>query len=301
MEIKTKKKFYYKGEAARKTVGSRGIYIPPAYTNVMASFSKHKKLQAVATDKSGKLQYFYTKKHKDDASLQKWERMFEFVKKIPLIRKHITKMTKDNSENKEEVALGLGFFLMDTCNFRVGGHSKKTYGVSTLKNAHLKDGFINYVGKSGVINTCNVPSSIIKTLKNKYISNKPSAQKFNQTLLKFGNFTCKDFRSFKANSTFIEKVLHLEKTKISENMKEREDYCKIALAYTADRLHHSPAICKGSYIVPDLLTSYKNGELFKIVSKFDKIKLKKHEYNSKGEVILLYFLTALHTQKGTTL
>jgi DNA topoisomerase-1 len=282
---KTKKqKCIHIGKSALKLTKKRGIYIPPSYTNVSVSCDENEKLQATAKDKSGKVQYFYTKRHKEHASAKKWMRLRDFIEQIPKIRKYFDVILNDVKSSDKDKALALGVKLMDTCNFRVGGQSKKTYGASTLKKNHLKSNSIEYIGKSGVTNKCEIDREFMRLIKNIYIPHKPSFQYFNKELKRFGNFTCKDFRSFKANAIFVDVLFELENKKKTQNQKERDNNIKTAIVLSANKMHHTPSICKGSYLLPFVIESYRDG-----LMKLEKKELNRN-YITVGESILWDFL-----------
>ena len=243
--------FCQEGKSARNTLKYRGIYIPPKYNKVRAACSTKSRLQAKATDKAGKEQYFYSKTHKKDSEEKKWSRMREFSNEVDYIREDI--QNNIHQQDLKKRALGTAFLLIDNCNFRIGSASNKNVtGVTTIKAGHITPQKIEFVGKSGKINSCDIS---LTHLKKNFLEHKPTQFELNDYLKKFGSFTCKDFRTFNANESLISTLFELQGGQ-NPTPVERKQILKKAIAQTAKALHHTPAICKSSYLYPKLLQLY---------------------------------------------
>lgn len=238
----------FKGSRAKAR--ERGVYIPPAYTNIMISKDPRSPLQATAVAVNGKRQYYYTPEHKALSSHKKWIRLHEFSKILPEIR-------KDMKNNPKSIYVGI--WLVDNCKFRAGSPNGAT-GVSTLKPNHVKNNSVSFIGKSKVQNTCSIDKKFMKNVK-EYASNPPSAVQLNDYMASFGNLTLKDFRTFHSNATFLD---YLCDQHPPSTQKERKAMIKNAISYAADKLMHTPSIAKKSYLFPELLKSYESGRLDKI-------------------------------------
>ena len=243
------------------------IYIPPAYNNVMINKNKDSKVLAIGIDKKGRKQYIYNKKSIIKNSKNKFKNLINFGKNY---KKIINKINKDINSNKKEKLIALILKIIIECNFRIGNEKyvkdNKSYGVSTLKNNHLSiynnKITIDFIGKKGVRNICEVKDNIIvknlKTLKknnNKrlftYKNNNITSLDVNNYLKELGNFTTKNFRTWSANIHLIKELL-----KKNSNIKE----CIENVAY---KLHHTPSICKKNYLDPKLINLYiKNKNKF---------------------------------------
>ena len=96
--------------------------------------------------------------------------------------------------------------------------------------------------------------------------------------LKKYNVTCKDLRTWNANIIFLKNVKHeLElwnKDQTSE-LKIRKKIIRESLKKTASSLHHTPAICKSSYIYKDILNKIEDNDI--IINKLvnENIKVEK--------------------------
>lgn len=262
----------------------KNIYIPPAYDNVKIN-KKKEKILAIGIDTKGRKQYTYNKKSIEKNSINKFKKLIEFGKNYDKIIKKIDMDFYTGIDNKEKQIATILKIIMD-CNFRVGNEKytkdNKSYGVSTLENQHIKiknnKVIIDFIGKKGVRNKCEIKNKkIIRTLKakKKLLNNKDriftyrknnnyyhiKSNDVNIYLKKLGNYTTKNFRTWSANIELIKNL--------------KNDNLKLAIEKVANKLHHTPAICKKNYLDPKLIEFYEK----------DKNKFIKY---FKGDVNNLY-------------
>jgi DNA topoisomerase-1 len=262
----------------------KNIYIPPAYDNVKIN-KKKGKILAIGIDTKGRKQYTYNKKSIEKNSVNKFKKLIEFGKNYDKIIKKIDMDFYTGVDNKEKQIATILKIIMD-CNFRIGNDKytkdNKSYGVSTLENQHIKiknnKVIIDFIGKKGVRNECEIKNKkIIRTLKakKKLLNNKDriftyrknnkyyhiKSNDVNIYLKKLGNYTTKNFRTWSAN---IELIKNLKNNNL-----------KLAIEQVANKLHHTPAICKKNYLDPKLIEFYEK----------DKNKFIKY---FKGDVNNLY-------------
>jgi DNA topoisomerase IB len=192
-----------------------------------------------------------------------------------------------NEQKKEKIAeltgldlLALSILLMDECNFRVGNLKyKNSTGLLTIETKHCdaKKGKIEFLGKKQVVNSCLLDDKFltdqIRQLWNEVDTYSPrtDGRKF---LFSFDNgkhrvntndlnnflkiyhpsFSAKMFRTWKANSFFLEK---LKTQPIPEKKGEFNENLKTSIEYAAEKLYHTPGICKKSYIDNRIIQLYK--------------------------------------------
>jgi DNA topoisomerase-1 len=154
----------------------KNIYIPPAYNNVMINKNINSKILVIGIDKKGRKQYIYNKKLINKNSKNKFKKLINFGKNY---KKIITKINRDLNSNKKEKLIALILKIIIECDFRIGNEKylkdNNSHGVSTLKNNHILINnnkiIIDFIGKKGVRNLCEVKDNIIiknlKTLKKK--------------------------------------------------------------------------------------------------------------------------------------
>lgn len=244
----------------------KNIYIPPAYDNVKIN-KKKGKILAIGIDTRGRKQYTYNKKSIEKNSVNKFKKLIEFGKNYDKIIKKIDMNFYTGVDNKEKQIATILKIIMD-CNFRVGNDKytkdNNSYGVSTLENQHIKiknnKVIIDFIGKKGVRNECEIKNKkIIRTLKakKKLLNNKDriftyrknnkyyhiKSNDVNIYLKKLGNYTTKNFRTWSANIKLINYL--------------KNNNLKLSIEQVANKLHHTPAICKKNYLDPKLIEFYE--------------------------------------------
>ena len=255
------------------------FYIPPAYDDVKINMKKNKVL-AIGYDDKSRPQYIYDNKYTKRQSKNKFKKLINFGENYEKIYKKIERDLLSKDEKTREIAMIL--MLIIDCNFRVGNdkytRDNKSYGVSTLEKKHIQkesgELVIDFVGKKGVRNKCVIKNDKIKkklTKKKKQLKKKSdkvfsykrsgdmfhvSANDVNEYLKKIGKYSTKYFRTWNANIEFI---------KESNKAKDMNE----CIERVADKLHHTPTICKKDYLNKNLLEFYKkNPKKFK--NYFDK-------------------------------
>lgn len=282
-EIYKKKDGYYnknnKKITDKKTLDFiKTIYIAPAYKNVIIFKNDNKKL-AQGYDVDGRLQIIYRPTFIKKQTNKKYCRMLKFNSAIPKIEQEIRSRLKNKEyDKKKQVAIIVR--IIAHCHFRVGSESYKhrynSFGITTIQSKHVKiinnNITIEFTGKKGIKNLCIINNAeLVKHLKNLkklstnshlfHINGKPiSAKSINSFIKSFGEFTSKDFRTWYANKYMIEE---LKKSKpIEDTILKRKKQIKNALDNVAQKLHHTSAICKKSYIDNGIIDKFViNGKI----------------------------------------
>ena len=255
-----------------------GIYIPPAYDNVKISINKKAKVLAIGYDDKNRPQYIYNKKFTEKMKKKKFYDLYLFGLQYDKIVRDINKNIKQRNDNKLKYICMILKLIMD-CDFRVGNdeYMKKnnSYGVSTLRLKHVlvkgDNITIDFIGKKGVRNTCKVNDKTIKKhLKKRKKTMKNNSRIFtidgvniqstdvNNYIKQFGDFSSKDFRTWSANIKLIKHLLNSKEEKVDQDVKE-------CIKQVADKLHHTPEVCKKNYIYTELIEFYKKDK-----TKFNK-------------------------------
>lgn len=169
-----------------------------------------------------------------------------------------------------------------------------SYGITTVTRDHLtfrSDGTvrIKFIGKKGVENDCVVRDKRLVSAmrridkanrevgngrngvnggKDPYFTYKDDktgemkvikATDVNNFLGKFGQFTSKDYRTWAANVALLGELCKTVGTKgegMGKSVTGRKKDLKEVIERVSVRLHHTPAICKKSYIDNDVLDMY---------------------------------------------
>jgi len=116
------------------------LAIPPAYSNVWICPDPDGHIQATARDARGRKQYRYHPRWREVRDATKFERMLEFGKALPRIRKQVEADLAQPGMPREKV-LATVVRLLETTLMRVGNdeyvRSNRSYGLTTLRNRHV--------------------------------------------------------------------------------------------------------------------------------------------------------------------
>jgi DNA topoisomerase-1 len=267
------------------------IYIPPAYQNVKIYLNKN--LLATGIDSVGRKQYIYSDNMKRKREIKKIKQLRKLSENINNLTKKINKDLL-NKDFKKDKLIALVLKIMDLCNFRGGNkeYEKRygSYGLTTLHKEHIKIKKkyieINFTGKKGVNNNCIINNKIIQNIiKDIYkISSKKDSYIFsiiykgdnisinmvdiNKYLESF-NITCKDLRTWNANIIFLKNIKNqIIKIDNYDNPKIIKKIIRESINKTAISLHNTPAVCKNSYILKNLIVNIetKNNILKKLIN-----------------------------------
>lgn len=275
--------------------------IPPAYKQVEI-FEPSAKIQAISIDDKGRKQYKYHSLFVDERARKKYRNLIHFVSDYSKIMKRLKQGYKNMSngvpKSKDDlICLVIG--LLNTCRIRSGciKHFKDngSYGTTTLLRKHftLKSGEINlkFKGKSGVINTCSIKKKniVYKTLSkflklhknkndyvftyNKVLITQIDINNFLRNITNKKHISSKAFRTYHANIDFINCAIKLhKKNNISAssitNTQVKHNFKQLILNL-ADKLHHTSATFKQSYLYPQLKELYLN-DYKSFITKFKR-------------------------------
>lgn len=251
------------------------LVIPPAWKNVWISPKTNSYLQATGIDEKGRKQYLYHAKWSEYSQKIKYDELLKFGFHLPKLRERYEKDLREKIWSKSKV-LALATALLDELYLRVGNkqytQTNKTHGLTTLRRKHLKeDGknlLINYTAKSGKERSVSLTNKrLIKLLKdcsqlpgydlfryqedgnwytldstelNVYISLNAPEEDY---------YTAKYFRTWGANCVCIKQSDQIPQ--LCENNKKKPETTLIKMV--AENMGHTVAVCKSSYLHPEIL------------------------------------------------
>lgn len=281
------------------------LRVPPAYNDVKINLNKSEKLFAFGIDEAGRPQYIYNQKYVAKQTERKYCKLIKFERKLPAINERIDRLVAQKKWTMNKV-IAVVLRIILHCNFRVGNdiyrRKYNSFGITTVTRDHMtfkSDGTvrIKFVGKKGVENDCTIRdkglvSAMRRIDKNNRNNSHGSAPYFtyndektgelkvikatdvNNFLGKFGKFTSKDYRTWAANVALLVALCSavgnggggIGKTKTARKAELKDIIEKVAV-----QLHHTPAICKKSYIDNGILDMYvdKPGDFKKLVADCD--------------------------------
>ena len=228
------------------------LRVPPGYSDVRINKNKKAPLVWTAVDSKDRLQYRYSDAHKKKANQRKYKKLIETGKSLIVLRKWIHSKLNDTATQKE-LEFAATMALVDRCHMRPGesrytnesGHQ----GATTLTRKNFKKGVLKWIGKSGVAHTKKIDPQLAVVLPRTL--GKTSSKILNKNLNHNFKITCKDIRTFHANSIYLSAIQN-DKTQ------------KQAIKFTASQLGHNPSTSKNNYLSPKILKITKKSQLPKV-------------------------------------
>ena len=282
------------------------VRVPPAYTDVEIDLDPKAKVFAKGKDIAGRRQYIYNPRYVNGQSAKKYCNLIKFGRELPRIKSKVDKMIR-GGKGKDKM-IGLVLRVIMQCNFRIGNevYKKKhnSYGITTLESNHIKikgegKAHIKFVGKKGVVNECMVKNGVLVNELRELIDKRGGkkgegifmykegkelkrvcAIEVNNFLRSFGPFTSKSFRTWEANIVMFKKLMGVG---VEKAVTKRKRVVAGLVKEVAVELHHTPAICRRSYLVPGILGLYVDHP-----TKFADLKKRFKGGMELGEVLISY-------------
>ena len=264
----------------------RSLVIPPAWKSVWICPASNGHIQAVGWDAKNRKQYRYHPAYRAVRDLAKFDRMLEFGKTLPRIRRTVTRDLRRRGMPKRKV-LAAVVKLLETTFIRIGNEEyaeeNGSFGLTTLRNRHVEIlGEMlqfKFRGKSGQSHEIRLEdkrlAAIVRRCKDlpgstlfEYIDDegKPQSLESNDVneylrSVSGGDFTAKDFRTW--GGTCLAAHFLLEQIPESDAPSARA--IKTALVAVvkdvACKLGNKPATCRKYYIHPTVMEAFSTGTL----------------------------------------
>src|SRR6266700_2543611 len=251
------------------------LAIPPAWTDVWICPSANGHLQATGRDARRRKQYRYHDRWREIRDENKFERLADFAKALPNIRRRVARDIKLPGLPRQKV-LATIVRLLERTFIRIGNEEyareNKSFGLTTLKNRHVKvrgaEVRFRFRGKSGRQHEVDVTDRRIAKIISKcqdlpgqdlfqYVNDNGdvqgiTSQDVNEYLREISgeSFTAKDFRTW--GGTVLAAIALSAQEKF-ENQKQAKANVKTAICALAELLGNTPAICRKCYIHPGVI------------------------------------------------
>jgi len=287
----TKKGFAYHDAKGREITDEkvleriRMLAIPPAWTDVWICPRASGHIQATGRDVKGRKQYRYHNGWSRHASETKFERLPEFARALPKLRKRVEADLGRRGISRDKV-IATAVRLLEITLIRVGNaqyaKQNRSYGLTTLNKRHLDvDGTaltFAFKGKSGVEHQVKVRdrklAAVIRSLQDlpgqqvfKYRSEDGSlcpvtSDDVNAYIRDAmgEQFSAKDFRTWAGTVSAARALREMEPATSATDAKRKITLCVKA---TAGLLGNTPTVCRSSYVHPTVLRLFEEGSLFK--------------------------------------
>lgn len=262
------------------------LAVPPAYRDVWICGTPRGHLQATGRDARGRKQYRYHQAWRAVRDCAKFDRMADFVAALPALRRRLRRDLGLAGLPREKV-LACVVSLLSTSAARIGNAEyarvNHSFGITTLRNRHVSfarggRAVLDFAGKGGVRHEIVVDQRRIVQIVRR--CHALPGQHLFQYLDAEGNrhavdsgmvndylcetmgseFTAKDFRTWHATVHAIELLKALPVPRpLSRSAVRRA--CSRVLESVAKLLRNTPAVCRKSYVNPEVFAAWQNGKL----------------------------------------
>jgi DNA topoisomerase IB len=268
----------------------RSLAIPPAWTSVWICADPRGHLQATGRDARGRKQYRYHPRWHAVRGDGKFSRLVAFGQQLPRLRRRLRRDLARRGLPREKV-LAVAVSLLAGTLVRVGNEeyarTNRSYGLTTLRERHvafLRKGraLLRFRGKSGQPHEVRVDDArLTRVLRRctqlpgqslfQYLDDDGTRQSIDSGMVNeylheaMGeDFTAKDFRTWGGT---VQAIACLARTPLPEEASEREQAGAITAVVreVASVLRNTPAVCRGSYIHPDVFDAWRDGSLHRLV------------------------------------
>jgi DNA topoisomerase IB len=263
----------------------RSLAIPPAWKDVWICRDPWGHLQAVGVDDAGRRQYLYHERWREHRDRQKFEKMLDFARALPKLRRAVKRDIAGEGLPRERVLAG-AVRLLDHGFFRIGSESyaeqNESYGLATIRKEHVRvaDGIaiFDYVAKSGQrrVQTIHDPAAIalIGELKARRGGSEEllayregrvwvdvQSSDINEYLKGAvgEEFSAKDFRTWNATVLAAVWLAGNGNSNGASSKTSHKRMISAAVKAVAFFLGNTPAVCRNSYIDPRVFDRYVSG------------------------------------------
>jgi DNA topoisomerase-1 len=259
------------------------LAIPPAWQDVVISSDPSAPLQAVGVDAAGRKQYRYHPEFRAQQEAAKFERLGSFAQRLPDLRRQVNADLALDGLGKDRV-LALMIRLIEEAYFRIGDdrHTRqnKTFGITTLRKKHLKchdeqEFCFIYVGKHGIKQRQVIVDPELNAILRELLDlpghrlfqcidadgkRQPITNRIVNTYIKEAmgeQYSAKDFRTWAGTLLAAEALAEMGS---ADTKRQQQHNIAAACKIVAEQLGNTPAVCRKSYISPQVWETYQQGK-----------------------------------------
>ncbi|CQD20205.1 topoisomerase IB [Mycobacterium europaeum] len=260
----------------------KDLVIPPAWKKVWISPHPNGHIQAVGVDAAGRRQYLYHTAWQQERAEEKFDRVLELSTRLPQWRAAIAKDLARNGLTRKRV-LALALRLLDRGYFRAGGEQyaeeHESYGLATLLCEHVvvRRGAVefDFPAKSGVRRTVEIEDpEVVRAMR--ALTRRPERSerllvcrtasgwvevrsddlnaRFKE--LVGDEYTVKDLRTWHGTVLAATAFADADPA-VSRRVAKRVE--SAVMKEVAEELGNTPAVARGSYVDPRVVTGYEQG------------------------------------------
>ena len=269
----------------------RQLVIPPAWRDVWISADPQSHLQVTGRDAKGRKQYRYHARWREVRDTQKYGHLLAFADALPLIRRQVAADLKQPPLSRTWV-LATVVRILDRAVLRIGNEeyarANGSYGLTTLRNRHVqvRGGRVHFRfrAKSGVLQRIDVADLDLARAVRKcqelpgqllfqYLDSGGSPHSItstdvNEYLRSVGgpDVSAKEFRTWTGT---LAAARGLHRPAPGSTLRDRRAVIVQVIDEVAARLGNTRAVCRKSYIHPEILRAYEAGETLEISGSGD--------------------------------
>ncbi|WP_051361700.1 DNA topoisomerase IB [Solimonas soli] len=262
------------------------LAVPPAYRRVWICADPRGHLQATGYDARGRKQYRYHAGWRRLRDAQKFERMVEFARALPRLRRRLQQDLRRPGLPREKV-LAAVVALLDRTRARIGNREyardNGSYGLTTLRDRHARFErpgrlCLRFIGKGGAAHDLAIDDPQLARIVRR------CQQLPGQTLFQYldaegrrhavdsgqvnaylheamgAEFTAKDFRTWGA-TLHAAALLGCTPRPARGGERALQRCVNEVVREVAAGLRNTPAVCRKSYINPLLFSIWRDGAL----------------------------------------
>jgi len=297
------------------------LAIPPAWTDVWICPAPNGHVQATGRDARRRKQYLYHERWREVRDENKYDRIINFAKALPKIRRRVAKDLKLPDLPREKV-LATVVQLLERTFIRIGNdeyaRENKSFGLTTMKDRHVdvKGSKLRFRfrGKSGREHEVDVTDRHIARIISKlqdlpgqdlfqYLDEEDkvrdiNSQDVNQYLREITgeDFSAKDFRTWAGT---VLTAIALNAQEKFETKKQAKSNIKTAISAVAKILGNTPAICRKCYVHPAVFENYLDQKAIDGLEQVAEDALENDDVDLRAnETAVLKFLEARLPRKN---
>ena len=277
-----------KSEERLQQIKSLGL--PPAYTGVWICTKANGHIQATGFDSASRKQYYYHDRWTEFRNQQKFERLTDFARCLPRIRRNIVGLMDEAGKSgrfSKDVSIAAVVRLIDRTAIRIGGRSKSSQGATTLKMRNVsyeKDALrLRYRAKGGKRVQISLRDMKLQSILEE-VDDLPGKRLF-QYIGENGevypldsadvNQWLKQTSGMEEISAKMFRTWHGSVAGLDAIYKASDPTIKLACEAAANVLYNTPSICRTSYIHPaviNLVEMEPQEREKKLKAKFERIR-----------------------------
>ncbi len=265
----------------------RGLAIPPGWTEVFVNPSPGAAVQAIGRDRAGRWQYRYSPAQIGKRERRKRERLLAFLRALPVLRSRAAADLRREGLPRERVLAAMTRLLLRGFlrpGSQVYARENGTYGLTTLRPKHVRVRgrriTLSYPGKGGKPQMREIDdAAAARVVAALLAQHEPGAQVFryrsesgdwvgvrrrsiNEYLREIGGvrITAKDFRTW-AGTLFGACALARLGFPPPSSAREVRSRVARAMGETSRLLGNTAAVCRASYVSPEVLAAFARGRL----------------------------------------